>query len=271
MALSPRLNPRSRTPAPWLWCLLRTAGLRLRATADGPMRPPSRLQIKWHFAVIRTDCTAQRLPRLTWQTLALGIRLQTAFDVTCMLLSVSLHPDVCAQYIMKVLAAEWSKRSRCQTLTSHKFSWPSHRRYLKCGSISQISHVACICTKMPPKTIGCLEMDVNTNLHAIYPSPFGCLCSVTALKGHEKVLNLSWVAFTVRSLVVPRGSCVREWRKKTMGSRDFAIRCAQTLTIKLIVNLQQKLENNCGLRWGVLVPSHSCRGTKRNLNIVRAC
>lgn len=210
MALSLHFNPGSRTPTPWLWYLLGTAALRFTATADSPMRPPSRLQIKWHFAVIRTDCTAQRLPGVSPDRRWLW---GSDYKRRLMWLSISLHPDVCAQYIMKVLAAEWSERSRCQTLTSHKFSWPSHRRYLKCGSISQISHVAYICTKMPPKTIGCLEMDVNTNLHAIYPSPFGCLCSVTALKGHERVFNLSWVAFIVQSPVVPRRSCVREWVK----------------------------------------------------------
>lgn len=73
---------------------------------------------------------------------------------------------------------------------------------------------------MPPKSIGCLEMDVNTNLHAIYPSPIGCLCSVTALKGHERVFNLSWVAFTVQSPVVPHASRVTEWVKDD-GIRRF--------------------------------------------------
>lgn len=73
---------------------------------------------------------------------------------------------------------------------------------------------------MPPKSIGCLEMDVNTNLHAIYPSPIGCLCSVTALKGHERVFNLSWVAFTAQSPCVPRTSRVREWVKDD-GIRRF--------------------------------------------------
>lgn len=33
------------------------------ATADGPTRPP-RLQIMWHFSVIRADRAAQRLPRV---------------------------------------------------------------------------------------------------------------------------------------------------------------------------------------------------------------
>lgn len=126
---------------------------------------------------------------------------------------------VCAQYIMKVLAAEGSESSRCQTLTSHKFSRSSHRRYLKFGSISQISHVACVCAEMSQKSIGCFEMDVNMNLCAISPSPFGCLWSVAALKRHGRVFNLSRIFFlvflcffffTVRSPAVPRGSCVRK-------------------------------------------------------------
>lgn len=184
------------------------------------MRPPPRLQIKWHFAVIRTDCTAQRLPRVSpdrrwlWgsdykrRLMWLACFWAYPYILTC----------VCTVYNEGVSGRV--KESRCQTLTSHKFSWPSQRRYFKCGSISQISHVAYICTKMPPKSIGCLEMDVNTNLYAIYPSPFGCRCSVTRLKGHERVFNLSWVSFTVRSPVVPRGSCVRE-RVKNDGIKRF--------------------------------------------------
>lgn len=151
---------------------------------------------------------------------------------------------------------------------------PSHRRYLKFGSISQISHVACVCAEMSPKSIGCFEMDVNMNLCAIYPSPFGCLWSVAALKGHERVFNLSWFwfffFFKVRSPVVPRSSCVRKCVKDD-GIRKFRNKMCRHWPIRLIVNVQQRLRNKCGLKSGVLVRSHSCRRTKRNLNIVRAC
>lgn len=135
---------------------------------------------------------------------------------------------------MKVLAAEGSESSRCQTLTSHKFSWPSHRRYLKVGSISQISHVACVCAEMSQKSIGCFEMDVNMNLCAISPSSFGCLWSVAALKRHERIFNLSrifflLVSFTVRGPVL-LSHAARAWesKEKTMGCGDFTIRCVDT-------------------------------------------
>lgn len=91
-------------------------------------------------------------------------------------------------------------------------------------------------------------MDVNMNLHAIYPSPFGCLCSITALRGHGRVFDLSRVAFPVPSPVVPCDSCVRltkrRWDQEILQSDVW------TLTIRLFVNAQQKLEYNCGLHPG---------------------
>lgn len=62
-----RLEPQSHTPTlipaenGWTASHLQSD----TATADGPTRPPSRLQIMWHFSIIRTDCTAQRLPRVS--------------------------------------------------------------------------------------------------------------------------------------------------------------------------------------------------------------
>lgn len=140
-------------------------------------------------------------------------------------------------------------------LTSRSFSCPSRRRYLKFGSVPQISHVAYICTEIPPRSIGCFEMDVNMNLLVIYLRPFGCLYSVAALKGHGRVFNLSWSAVIVWRSVVPHGLCVRKWVK------DKAIKRFHNNTkcpIKCNTNFEQrrKTQNKCGLKI-TLIHEHS--------------
>lgn len=77
----------------------------------------------------------------------------------------------------------------CQRLTSCGFPCPSRRKFLKSASVPQISHVAYICTQIPPRSIGFFEMDVNMKLFAIYLRPFGRLYSVTALQGHRRAFK----------------------------------------------------------------------------------
>lgn len=98
------------------------------------------------------------------RALAFGFRVSKGSDVTCGVLCVLLRPHMCARYMMKVWAVEWSEWLWCQTLTSCGFSCPSLRRYLKSDSVPQISHVAYICTEIPPRAIGCFEMGVNMKL-----------------------------------------------------------------------------------------------------------
>lgn len=69
------------------------------ATADGPTWPP-RLQIMWHFLCNQSGSRRSKTSKsLTWQTPALGLGLQKAFDVSRTLLSVSLQPDMCVHSI----------------------------------------------------------------------------------------------------------------------------------------------------------------------------
>lgn len=132
----------------------------------------------------------QSVPRTTNLTDAgLRVRVSKESHVTCRVCACSCV--LTCVHMMKVWAAEGSEWSRCQTLTSCGFSCPSLGRYLKFDSDPQISHVAYICTEIPPRSIGCFEMDVNMNLLAIYLRPFGGLYSVTALQGHRRVFNLS--------------------------------------------------------------------------------
>lgn len=140
---------------------------------------------------LRSSCVGQSVPKTTYLPDAgFWAWVSKRSDVTCGLCAdVFLHP--LAQCMMKVWAAEWSEWLWCQTLTSCGFSCPSRRRYLKFDSVPQISHVAFICTEIPPRAIGCFEMDVNMKLFAIYLRPFGCLYSVTALQGHRRVLKFA--------------------------------------------------------------------------------
>lgn len=155
----------------------------------------------------------------TWQMLAFGLEFQRGRMEVSVRVLASSH--VSTAYMMKVWAAEWSEWSQCQTLTSCGFPCPCCRRYLKFASDPQISHVACISTEIPPRSIGCFEMDVNMNLFAIYLRPFGCLYSVTALQGHRRVFNLSWSA-VVEGCLSHQGLCVCESVWKTKGWREIS-------------------------------------------------
>ena len=139
------------------------------------------------FGIIRKDSSSvwsskDGIPDRRW---LLGYRVSKGSDMTCRFCACSCVLT-CAQNMMKVWAAEWSEWLWCQTLTSCGFSCPSRRMYLKFDSVPQISHVAYICAEIPPRAIGCFEMDVNMKLFAIYLRPFGCLYSVTALQGHRR-------------------------------------------------------------------------------------
>lgn len=154
----------------------------------------------------------------TWLTLAFGFEFQKESHVTCRVCACSCV--LTCVHMMKVWAAEGSEWSRCQTLTSCGFSCPSLRRYLKFDSDPQISHVAYICTEIPPRSIGCFEMDVNMNLFAIYLRPFGCLYSVTALQGHRRCLTCLGVQLWRPVYPITDRVCESEW--KTKGWSEIA-------------------------------------------------
>lgn len=135
-------------------------------------------------------------------------------------------------------------------LTSRSFSCPSRRRYLKFGSVPQISHVAYICTEIPPRSIGCFEMDVNMNLLVIYLRPFGCLYSVAALKGHGRVFNLSWSAVIVWRSVVPHGLCVRKWVKdKAIKRFHNNTKCVDIAQLSAMLTLSNGEKHRTNVVW----------------------
>lgn len=155
----------------------------------------------------------------TWRTQALGIKFQRGQ----MWLVGFPHvlAFVCAQCMMEVWEAEWNEGLWCQKLTSCGFSCPAHRRHLKFDAGLQISHVAYICTEIPPRSIGCFEMDVNMNLLAIHPSPLGCLYSARALLGQRRVLKQPRAQLS--RAVYPIMAFVWKWVKHKKFKKDFTI------------------------------------------------
>lgn len=161
-----------------------------------------------------------------------------------------LHPHMCAQCMMEVWAAEWSEWLWCQQLTSCGFLCPSRRRYLKFDLVPLISHVAYIWTEIPPRSIGCLEIDVNMNLFAIYLRPFGCLYSVTALQGHRRAFKRLGMQLWRAVYPITVWVCESEW--KTKGKREISqyYQICWHCPIKWNANFQQgrKTQNKCGLK-----------------------
>lgn len=166
---------------------------------------------------LHSSSVGQSDPRTTYVIDAgFWVRISKESDVTCRFCA-------CSCSLTCVYSIWWRCEQQSEVNYCDAKSWPHvacHalpvERIWSLTQVSLISHVAYICTEIPPRSIGCFEMDVNMNLISIYLSPFGCSNSVTASQGHSGYVNPPG-----RLCIPSRPECVKEDKGI---KRDFTIR-----------------------------------------------
>lgn len=121
--------------------------------------------------------------------------------------------------------------------------------------------MAFICTEIPPRAIGCFEMDVNMKLFAIYLRPFGCLYSVTSLQGHRRVLKCAIMegCLSHHGLSECEKESERQHDKERFHNTTRFVDIAQLSEMQTL-SKAEKTQNKCGFIndfLSVLVRSHS--------------